>query len=183
MKKLLALLLSLVMVLCFVACNSSKEDTTTTTKAPETTTEAPKADLPESIVEIKKPDAGVITFADFSFKVNDKEIKNADLADLQVYKITCKSTNSKGVESEATYGGYLLTDVLTVAGVTEYSTVSVVANDGYAVDLAKADINEYTIVAIEKDKELGEDGTIWVIPTDQSLASNYCKLVVSMTTK
>lgn len=185
MKKLLALLLCFVMSMALVACDSNKDNGTTTTTKPTTaapTTEA-KAQLPESVVEVKKPDAGVITFAAFSFKVNDKAITNDTLKDYQIYKITCKSTNKSGETSEDTYGGYLLTDVLKAAGVTDYKTVTVTANDGYAVDFDKAEINEYTIVGIEKNKELGDDGTIWVAPCDQSTAQKYCKYVVSIEAK
>ena len=37
-----------------------------------------------------------------------------------------------------------------------------------------------TIIAIEKDKELGKDGTIWVAPCLETSSSAYCKLVVEI---
>ena len=63
----------------------------------------------------------------------------------------------------------------------DYSTVKAVANDGYEAELtADQAKSEYTIVAIEKDKELGEDGTIWVAPCEETSSKSYCKLVVEI---
>ena len=43
--------------------------------------------------------------------------------------------------------------------------------------------SEYTLIAIEKDKELGEDGTIWIAPCLETASSAYCKLVVEIIAK
>ena len=40
--------------------------------------------------------------------------------------------------------------------------------------------NKEPLVAIEKDKELGEDGTVWVAPCTETSAKSYAKLVVEI---
>ncbi len=122
-----------------------------------------------------------VTFQDYAFKVNGQEVTNATLEGLHIYKITVTTINSKGNENENTYTGYRLSDVLTACGITEYSKVTAVANDGYENELnLESAKSEYCLVAIEKDKEVGEDGTIWVAPCDQTESKSYAKLVVEI---
>lgn len=122
-----------------------------------------------------------VTFDAFSFKVNGAEVTNATLEGLSIYKVTTVTENSKGALSESTYTGYVLADVLQACGVTDFTAVQVVANDGYTSDLsAELAASEFTIVALEKDKELGEDGTIWVAPCTEPSSKNYSKLVVEI---
>ena len=121
-----------------------------------------------------------VTFDAYSFLVNGNAVTNADLEGLSIYKITCSATNSKGVTSESTYTGYVLSDVLERLGISA-SSVKAVANDGYETELsADAIASEYTLIAIEKDKELGEDGTIWLAPCEETSSGSYCKLVVEI---
>lgn len=123
-----------------------------------------------------------ITFDAFSFKVNGKEVTNATLEGLSIYKVTVSTENSKGTVSENTYTGYVLSDVLKACGITNYKTVKAVANDGYASELTADQVaSEFTIVAIEKDKALGDDGTIWVAPCTETSSKAYAKLVVEIT--
>ena len=153
--------------------NTMKEETPDTTEA----NDAP-AGAPELSDKTDK-----VTFDAFSFKVNGKEVTNATLEGLHIYKVSVNVTNKKGETSEVSYTGYKLIDVLAACGVTEYTTVKVVANDGYETELtAEQATSEYTIVAIEKDKELGEDGTIWIAPCLETSSSAYCKLVVEIIT-
>ena len=71
--------------------------------------------------------------------------------------------------------------MLAALGITDYTTVKAIANDGYESELtAEQAVSEYTIIAIEKDKETGEDGTIWVAPCLETSSSAYCKLVVEI---
>lgn len=122
-----------------------------------------------------------VEFADFSFKVNGEEVTNATLDGVSIYKVTVVTENSNGETSESTYTGYKLIDVLAACGVTDYATVKAVANDGYEAALTEEQASsEYTIVAIEKDKEMGEDGTIWVAPCTETSSKSYSKLVVEI---
>ena len=137
----------------------------------------PSGELPEIQDKTDK-----VQFGDFSFKVNGADVTNATLEGLSIYKITVTVVNSKGSASEATYTGYKLADVLTACGITGATKVSAIANDGYAAELAADYINsDYTLVAIEKDKETGEDGTIWVAPCESTVSGDYAKLVVEIT--
>ena len=142
-------------------------------------TEAP-ADEPAEAPELSdKTDK--VTFADFCFKVNGQEVTNATLEGQRIYKVSVNVVNKNGNASEASYTGYKLIDVLAALGITDYTTVKVIANDGYETELtADQAASEYTLIAIEKDKELGEDGTIWVAPCLETSSSAYCKLVVEI---
>ncbi len=185
LTKLLALVMSLIMMFSLAACGgTADEDTTTTTKP--TTTEAPApeaddtADAPEGAPEIKDA-TGKFTVPEFSFKVNGKEIKNADMADASVYKITVETINSKGNASEDTYGGYAIKDVLKAAGCPDATKITAVANDGYEVEFELTDENApYSLVAIEKNKEVGEDGTVFFAPCLSETTGDYAKLVVEL---
>ena len=97
------------------------------------------------------------------------------------YKIDATVTNSAGETSTSTYTGYRLSDVLAACGAEGYTSVKAVANDGYEteLDLESAD-SEYTLLAIEKDKETGEEGTVWVAPCLETSSKAYCKLVVEI---
>lgn len=209
MKKVLSLLTCLTLLFCLTACSAgttpsasagttaaetaapaTKAETAAptaapTAKAPETTvpaTEAPETTAPaaESLPEIQdKTDK--VKFADFKFKVNGTEVTNATLAGLHIYKISVKTVNSKGNPGEATYGGYRLSDVLEACGLKNVTKVTAIADDGYTSELDAALINsEYTLVAIEKDKETGKNGTIWLAPCSETVSGSYCKLVVEL---
>lgn len=123
-----------------------------------------------------------IVFGDFSFKINDKDVTNADLAGLKVWRITVTTQNSKGVISESKYSGYVLKDVLGAIGLSDVTSVQAVAADGYTSDLAAGLINnDLTIIAIEKDKETGENGTVWLAPCSETTGNLYARDVVSFT--
>ena len=123
-----------------------------------------------------------VTFEAFKFKVAGKEVANEDLAGLSIYKITCDALNSKDAVITSTYTGFVLKDVLNKLGVDLNKKITAVANDGYKVELTKEQVNsEYTLVAIEKDKELGKDGTIWLAPCEEDRTKKYASNVVEIT--
>lgn len=123
-----------------------------------------------------------VEFAAYSFKLNGKDVTNDTLKDLHIYKITANVTDKSGATSEATYTGYKLADVLTACGVSSPKAVTVKANDGYETQLTAEQVSsEYTLVAIEKDKETGEGGTIWVAPCNEKDSKSFCKLVAEIT--
>lgn len=122
-----------------------------------------------------------VKFADYSFLVNGSEVTNSDLDGLHIYKISVSVVNSKGNASDATYTGYKLADVLTACGIENPTAVRAVANDGYTVELSAENIiSDHTLVAIEKDKEVGEDGTIWIAPCAETDSGAYAKYVVEI---
>lgn len=175
LTKVLALVFSLVMVFSFAACGA---DT-----ANEQPTEAPTAAATETALpEIKHPEAGNVQFAkEFSIKVNGKEVTSADLKDAELTKITVETINSKGNAGEATYTGYAVAEVLKVAGVADAKTVRAVCSDGYESDTYDLTKNpEYLVVAVEKDKEMSEDGSLWFAPCTETTTGKYCSMVVEI---
>lgn len=134
-------------------------------------------ELPEILDRTDK-----VEFAPYSFLVNGTAVTNDTLKGLSIYKVTVIVENKSGELSESAYTGYKLADVLKACDVASHSSVKVIANDGYEIELAAALISsEYTLVAIEKDKELGEGGTIWLAPCSETASKSYCKLVVEIT--
>lgn len=137
--------------------------------------DAPAAGAPEARDVTEK-----VTFADYAFKVNGEEVTNETLAGLSIYKVTVTTTNSKGESSEDTYCGYKLADVLVACGL-DAQAVKAVADDGYENALTPEQVtSDLTIVAIEKNKELGENGTIWLAPCDETSSKVYAKNVIEI---
>ncbi len=123
-----------------------------------------------------------VEFAPYSFLVNGTEVTNDTLADLSIYKVNLVLENKQGELTEKTYAGYKLLDVLAACGIEAPTSVKAIASDGYETELTVDLINsEYTLIAIEKDKEVGEDGTVWLAPCSETTTSSYIKLVVEFT--
>ena len=122
-----------------------------------------------------------VQFQPYCFLVNGTEVTNETLNGLSIYKVTVEVVNKKGETVQATYTGYRLSDVLAACGITEPEAVIAVANDGYESQLDKdTAMSEYTLLAIEKDKETGEDGTVWVAPCASTKSGDYVKLVAEI---
>lgn len=133
-------------------------------------------ELPEILDRTDK-----VEFSEYSFLVNGVEVTNSTLAGLSIYKIDATAVNSKGESSTSGYTGYKLQDVLAACNITGATKVTAIANDGYENEIDSSIIeSEYTLVAIEKDKELGEDGTIWLAPCSLTESKAYSKLVVEI---
>ena len=108
-------------------------------------------------------------------------MKNADLEGLKIYKITCSALNSKDAVITSTYTGYVLKDVLDKLGIDSGKKITAVASDGYKLELSNDEVNsEYTLIAIEKDKELGKDNTIWIAPRESDKTKKYASNVVEI---
>ena len=122
-----------------------------------------------------------ITFGDFSFKINGQEVTNADLEGLKIFRNTVVTKNSKDVVSQSKYSGYVLSDVLAKLNING-SKVTAIAADGYKNELNADYINDpLTIIAIEKDKEVGKDGTVWLAPCSDNTSGSYAKEVIEIT--
>ncbi|MBP8639839.1 MAG: molybdopterin-dependent oxidoreductase [Oscillospiraceae bacterium] len=160
----------------------------TTESAPDVAASSPSASgeklaLTGELPEIQDK-TGKVDFAPFSFLVNGNAVTNDTLKDLSIYKITVTVANKSGELSESTYAGYKLADVLAACGIASPSSVKVKANDGYESELKSELItSEYTLVAIEQDKTVGEGGTIWIAPCSETESKSFCKLVVEITAK
>ena len=135
-------------------------------------------ELAEPVVKDK---TSKITFADYSFKINGKDVKNADLDGLTIWNITVTVQNSKGTISEAAYSGYALKDVLSKLGISG-SKVTAIASDGYTSEVSSENLaSDLTIIAIEKDKKTSDNGSVWLAPCSETTSGLYAKDVVEFT--
>lgn len=120
---------------------------------------------------------------DFNLKIDGNPVTKADLEGLSIYKIAVQVLNKKGEVVDHTYAGFILSDVLDKLGISAGS-IKIVANDGYESELGGAMVkNEFTMIAVECDKEAGEDGTVWIAPCSSNESNAYSKLVVEIKTK
>ncbi len=148
-----------------------------------------KEDKEESeLTELAEPDVsdktGKITFTDYKFKINGKDVTNADLDGLNIYKAIVTVQNSKGKISEQTYSGYVLKDVLDRLGLAGAKSVKVIASDGYESEIDSEDLeSDITLIAIEKDKATSDDGSVWLAPCAQTSSGKYIKGVFEIVTK
>ncbi len=160
----------------------------TTEGAPENTATSPATSGSELALTGELPEiqdkTDKVEFAPYSFLVNGTAVTNDTLKDLHIFKITVTVADKSGALSESTYTGYKLADVLTACGIKDPASIKVKANDGYESELdSKLISSEYTLVAIEKDKAVGEGGTIWVAPCSETASKSFCKLVTEITAK
>ena len=140
----------------------------------------------EASKELNKPEkldrTDKVVFEPFSFIIDGTEVTNESLEGVKIYKITCDALNSKDAVITSTYTGYVLKDVLDKLGVDTSKKITAVASDGYKLELTSEQVNsEFTLVAIEKDKELGKDGTIWVAPCEEDKTKKYASSVTEIT--
>lgn len=147
-------------------------------KSEEKTKEKEEIAFPQDPISEDKTDK--IKFGDFSFKINGQEVTNADLEGLSIYRNTVVTKNSKDVVSQSKYSGYVLSEVLEKLNITG-EKVTAVAADGYMNELKAEYINDpLTIIAIEKDKEVGKDGTIWLAPCSDNASGSYAREVIEL---
>ena len=147
-------------------------------KSEEKTEATEEIAFPQDPVSEDKTDK--IKFGDFAFKINGQVITNADLEGLKIFRNTVVTKNSKDVVSQNKYSGYVLKDVLDKLGITA-TKVTAVAADGYNNELATELIdNPLTIIAIEKDKEVGKDGTVWLAPCSENASGSYAREVIEL---
>ncbi len=111
---------------------------------------------------VDKFDDIVMTFHDLNF---DKafEFDRAALSDLAQHKIV---TKYPGQDVTVEVEGPLLSDVLATAGAAG-DTVKLVAMDGYAIEVPRAELEQFPVVlALKNDGEwlgLGGRGPAWVV--------------------
>lgn len=154
-------------------------------EAPAAKEEKAEEKAEETLTELKEPLAedktGKIVFGDFCFRVNGQDVTNAELEGLSVYRITVTVQNSKGLISEVKYSGYVLSEVLAKLGIENPASVKAVASDGYESELSPENIqSELTIIAIEKDKAVSEDGSVWLAPCMETSSGKYGKGIVDI---
>ena len=179
LSKILALVMSLVMVLSFAAC-AATSDEEATTAAPVTEEPTTETTAPEGAPEMSDC-TGKFEFAAFSFTVNGKTIDNAAMADATMWKVKdLETVNSKGNASTNTYSGYAIKDVLKAAGCEDATKITLVCSDGYEIEFEITEENApYTLCALEVNKEAVTEGFTFA-PCLETTSSNYAKGVVEI---
>ncbi len=153
MKKLAALVLSLMLVLSMLGCGSESGSTE-------------GASIPEFTVTVVTADGEVA-------------ITNETIADLEVKNADILKTSQKG-DSTSNWTGVSLVEALEAVGVTEFAGLSVEASDGYAADYT-VEMAEAAWIAYECDgEELGEDGPVQTVIEGES-GSNWMKNLTVIT--
>ncbi len=139
MKKLAGLLLSMMLVLSMVGCAEEKKEVVV---------------IPEFEVVVVTADA-------------DISITNETIADLDVKNADILKTSKKG-DSTNNWTGVSLVEVLEKVGVTDFTTLTVEASDGYSADYT-VDMANAAWIAYACDGEgLGEDGPVQTVIDGES---------------
>jgi len=146
MKKLYILFLIMILILSFTACGGS---------------EAPSSETDESGIES-------VELPEFSIIIEGAEataFTNADASDFELVEIEAVQTKKDGSEETNLWTGIVLKDVLAFAGVSEYSSLTIEASDGYAQEYTPNIVEGETILAFYKDGELIDDtGSVQLVP-------------------
>ena len=145
MKKLAIILFLLAIILCVAACES------------KTTPDGPAE--PVNIGEWK---VAVVTSG------GEKEFTSADAVKLAPFvNLEATTKNKEGELSASKYTGVKLSDILDHVGVTDFSSLTIEASDGFAAEYDKElAMKSDTILAWEKDGKLLEGNyPIQMVPT------------------
>ncbi len=149
MKKLFILFLIMVLALSFTACGGS---------------EAPPQEPDGSDVES-------VELPEFSIAIEGAEVTaftNADATDFELVEIEAVQTKKDGSEETNLWTGIALKDVLAFAGVSEYTSLTIEASDGYAQEYTPDIAEGETILALYKNGELiGDTGSVQLVPKGQ----------------
>ena len=151
MKKFIPIILAILLILPIMSC--AEKDT------------GPKA---EKVTNLEVPE--------FSVSVNGINITQEDLAEYNIYSVVAKSVNSSGTESEVTYVGYAIKDILKAAGLTEkYVWLEATAGDGYTVTITgDVVLKDTTLLAMTKDGSPFSSSP-WLAPCNETVSGNYLK--------
>ncbi len=152
MKKI-ALLLTMVMSLSLVACGAEKETA--------------EVAVPEFSITVVTVDG-------------EQTLDQSMVADLAVSEAEILKTSKKG-DTTSTWTGFDFTDALDLVGVTEYTTITVEATDGYAQEYTADVADAAMLVYLENGELLGEDGPLNTVIEGQSgnmWMKNLAKVIV-----
>lgn len=166
----------MILALSFVACGGEAsvepEETNADVVEPleeEGEGEDVSFEIPEFSVEIIGAEADVFT--------------NVEAADFEIVEFEAVKTKKDGTEETNVFKGIALKDVLAFAGVTEYTSVTVEASDGYGQDYTPEIVEGETILAFYQDGELlSKAGPIQLVPKGQSgnmWIKQFCKITIN----
>ena len=179
MKVLFALILALLLAPVFAACPSGTPDIEPEEPPVVSGREEQPRNEPEDPIT-----AEVVTDVDipaFGITVNGVAVTQETLFGRPRYKVTAKTVNSFGTESETEYVGFALKDVLDAANLKEkYTSLTAAASDGYTVTLTgEAIYKNYTLLAVTKGGKAFA-ALPWFAPCGETATGSYIKNTASL---
>ena len=147
MKKFAIILFLLAIIFSVAACNPKTDDP-----------EPAERDLSVNIGDWK---VTVVTSG------GEKEFTSADAVKLSFVTLEATTKNKEGELSASKYTGVYLSDVLSHAGVADFSSLTIEASDGFSAEYDKElALKTDTILAWEKDGKLLEgEYPLQMVPT------------------
>lgn len=134
-RKIVVLLCMMSVVFCIAGCGKKEEKTSSNVTLPEGL-----IDDSAVLVELEGAKKSSITMGDF---------KKLNLVSQHMSR-----TNSKGEVKEGDYIGASWKDFKDAAGISEYTTITMIADDGYTVDYTKEQLDaEGSLFAIVENGE------------------------------
>ena len=160
MKKTLAFLMAAMVLLSLAACGQATPQATATPKATAT---------PSTTGQVVK---------DWTIKIGDFSLTKASAAGLTSVTKTLKKVSKDGSIKDQKCTGYTMASILSLAGVKEYSKITLIAADGVTYDLTK-DLAKLdtTLLVLEQD---GEAYQIPRLAVDGKGSEAWLKDVVEM---
>lgn len=109
---------------------------------------------------------------------------DGQLADTKLDLVSLDTKRSKDdVTYPESWKGYRLVDMLDYIGVKSFNSLIIVASDGYKVEIPSDHIDKETIIAIEKNGQVLEDGGLVQLVQNTQYASTWVKDVVKVIVK
>lgn len=121
---------------------------------------------------------------DFSITVNGADFGTEEAKELEYVKLSINKMGKDGELKAAKWQGYKIKDILTAAGITEYTTVTVSAADGFSSEISK-DVAEKdtTLIGFIKDGETLENDECPTLTVDGEGSKSWIKGVASIEAK
>ena len=117
---------------------------------------------------------------------NKSQMTQAEFLALDQVTMELSRTNSKGKTTTGTYSGPLFRDVLEFAGVSEYSSILLIASDGYeneyTPDIVNDDLTFFTLTADGEQLTQESGGPVMLCAGNQT-ANMWAKSVIKVVAK
>lgn len=178
MKRVLTILMVVVLMFSLAACGGNdveepdaepQESEAVEPEDSEGDGETSAVEMPEFTIEIVGAEKDTFT--------------NADAADFEIVEFDALKTSKSGESKEQHFKGMRLKDMLDFAGVTEYTSVTVEAPDGYTQEYTKEMVEANTILCYERDGELlNNSGPIMTVLKEQTSnfwMKNFSKITIN----
>ena len=108
-----------------------------------------------------------------------EETQMIDINELSYKQVSGTRINGKGEEKEVSASGILLKDVLSKAGIEEYTKVSVVADDAYSADVLAEEIhNNIEAYLIQEEGEVRLRLVVFGDKDSKRSVSNVAQIIV-----